>query len=124
MNDNVTSKQASKQARRDSGIELLKIFAILLIITSHVVQTLGSTPSFFPAHDFVIKIEEASSNPQMLIVSMLRYSGAFGNALFFICSAWFLIDRKRNEKPKALQMIADIKVILRFFFHRISPASP
>ena len=99
--------QASKQARRDSGIELLKIFAILLIITSHVVQTLGSTPSFFPAHDFVVKIEEASANPQMLIVSMLRYSGAFGNALFFICSAWFLIDRKRNEKPKALQMIAD-----------------
>jgi hypothetical protein len=42
---------------------------------------------------------------------MLRYSGILGNTIFFICSAWFLLDSKKSNKHKILQMLLDIWTI-------------
>ena len=42
---------------------------------------------------------------------MLRYSGSFGNTIFFVCSAWFLIDSNSASKKKIMLMIADIWIV-------------
>ena len=39
---------------------------------------------------------------------MMRYSGTLGNTIFFVCSAWFLLDSKDVNKKKIFQMIIDI----------------
>lgn len=96
---------------RNSSIELLKIVAILLIICSHVVQTLGSADSSLPFQDYVVNLATATTDISRLILTMLRYSGALGNTLFFICSAWFLLDSKRASKEKIITMLLDIWII-------------
>ena len=104
MND--TLQQASKQAR-NSGIELLKLFAIFLIIISHVVQSLRKVPFDELQNGYMFDISCATTHPQQLVLSMLHSAGLFGNLIFFICSAWFLTGHRRNDKKKALQLMAD-----------------
>lgn len=102
--------ETGKYKYRESGIELLKIFAILLIITNHVVQTLCEPNDYVTYHDYLMDISHATRNIQQLILAMLRYSGVFGNTLFFVCSAWFLCDRQISNKKKICYMIADVYV--------------
>ncbi len=45
-----------QKSRRESGIELLKVFGILMIILCHAVQTLCSENSAVPYFDYVIQI--------------------------------------------------------------------
>ena len=93
--------------RRASSIELLKIIAILLIIVSHVVQTLTSKPAYFPSKDYVLDITKATTEWGKLMISMLRYSGVIGNTIFFFSSAWFLVERRGNDKRKLVQLFLD-----------------
>ncbi len=90
-------------SQRNSGIELLKIFAIVLIVLSHVMQTLW--------YNTDLKPEQNTADMQRLMLVIFSYSGVIGNTIFFICSAWFLVDSKRNNKRKVLQMIADIWMV-------------
>ena len=69
MIDLITGKRIVKL--RESGIELLKIFGILLVVLSHVVQTLG---------DYV-NISYASKNPTVLALGVIRLSGNLGNII-------------------------------------------
>lgn len=93
--------------KRNSSIELLKIFAILVIVISHVVQTLGTEGK----GDFYINLSSATYSHQYLLISMLRYCGILGNTIFFVCSAWFFLDDSRANKKKVFIMLADIWVI-------------
>lgn len=98
--------------QRRSGIELIKIIAIFLIITSHVVQTLAEKGNaFISFDDYWINISAATSDIKILILAMLRYSGEIGNTIFFICSAWFLLDNDKFNKKKSLLMIMDVWLI-------------
>ena len=106
---------SGKQILRKSGIELLKIFAILLIITNHVVQTLCEPNEFVSLQAYLMDISHATKNIQQLLVTMLRYSGVFGNTLFFVCSAWFFLGKKVQEKSKICHMIADVYVFSLLF---------
>lgn len=100
------------QRIRNSSIELLKLFAILLIVTSHVVQTLGTKGNqYISFSDYYIDTAMVTSNYQYLIISMLRYSGNLGNTIFFLCSAWFFLDDTKAYKKKVFIMLADIWVI-------------
>lgn len=99
MIDLITGKRIVKV--RESGIELLKIFGILLVVLSHVVQTLG---------DYV-NISYASKSPTILALGVIRLSGNLGNIIFFFCSAWFLVDSKKTNTQKVMRMLADIFVI-------------
>lgn len=99
MIDLITGKRIVKL--RESGIELLKIFGILLVVLSHVVQTLG---------DYV-NISYASKSPTVLALGVIRLSGNLGNIIFFFCSAWFLVDSKKTNTQKVMRMLADIFVI-------------
>lgn len=97
--------------KRNSSIELLKIVGILLIVISHVVQTLHSNNDYFIMKDYILDISIATTNIQQLILTNLRYSGALGNNIFFICSAWFLLDNDKVDKRKILHMLMDVWVI-------------
>lgn len=85
------------------GIDLLKVIAILLIVISHTVNSL----------DFIdVNIcSRATTNAEHLTLSLLRYCGPLGNDIFFVCSAWFLIDSSKVNKRKIVQLLMDIWVI-------------
>ena len=98
-------------SRRNSSIELLKIVGIILIVISHVVQTLHSNNDYVIENDYILDISTATTNIQQLILTILRYSGALGNSIFFICSAWFLLDNDTVDKKKILHMLMNVWVI-------------
>jgi len=94
---------------RNSSIEMLKIFALALIIVGHVVQTLGTRYNAYVSFsDYSINLTEATNNFQYLLLSMLRYCGGLGNTIFFICSAWFFLDNNAVNKKKIFVLLMDI----------------
>ena len=97
--------------RRNSGIELLKLIAIFIIIQNHVVQTLTEYLGFYPSNEFVLSLTGYIESPQILLLAMMRFGGGLGNNIFFICSAWFLLDNNKIKKDKVQKMIADVWVI-------------
>lgn len=106
---------------RDSNIELLKILAILLIIISHWCQTLsggeetGNVPVLC-----AINLSLATTNIKYLFLSFCRYFGSIGNTLFFVCSAWFLIDSDTNKKQKVLSMLLDVWLVSALILFTVS----
>lgn len=86
-------------AGRNSSVELLKVLAITLIVISHVAQTLSAN-----GYD----IWNATGDMQNLSVSMMRYLGSIGNDIFFVCSAWFLLESRLVNWKKFLQLALDV----------------
>lgn len=106
---NLTDRQTDRQtAVRDSGIELLKIFAIFVIVISHVVQTLSSENLDISYQGYVLDITKATTNFQYIVLLIFRYFGVWGNSLFFICSAWFLLKATAYKKKKWFFMLVEI----------------
>ena len=96
---------------RDSGIELLKIFAIFVIVINHTVQSLTNEAYNIPNNGFVIDISRATTNIQCILLQIFRHFGVLGNSVFFICSAWFLLKSKNWNKKKWLFMVIEIWVV-------------
>lgn len=94
--------------QRDSNVELLKISAILMIVLSHVIQTLSEENTYIDFQDYILNLRAATTNPQILTLSILRYSGALGNSIFFACSAWFLLDSKKMNEKKWWHMLLEV----------------
>lgn len=90
-----------KTTQRRSGVELLRLIAILLICTAHGVQTLESFVDF----------RSATANPPFLILQMLRFCGNIGNILFIICSSYFLVNSTKTKKEKVIGLLLDSTVI-------------
>lgn len=95
-------------SERNSGIEFLKVFAILLIISCHVVQTLKSENTLIGYQDYVLDLTIATTNLQQLVLVIVRCTGLLGNSIFFICSAWSLLDRKTINKKKWWFMLLEV----------------
>ncbi len=93
---------------RNSGIELLKIAAIVLIVISHVVQTLRSANPYVPSGSYVIDLSVATVDPHKFLLMLFSYFGHWGNTVFFICSAWFLLDSAKWNKRKWFFMLSEI----------------
>lgn len=106
MIDNSISKQS-----RSSGIELLKILAIFIIVISHVTQTLTSVNTDVPWTDYMIDISKASASGVNMALLVLRTFGVFGNSIFFISSAWFLLNNDRVKAKKELKLFLDVWTI-------------
>lgn len=102
------SAELSGKSERNSGIELLKIAAILLIILNHVVQTLCEGNRYIDYKDYILNLSGATTDIQILVLAILRYSGVFGNSIFFVCSAWFLLDSREVNKKKWCFMLLEI----------------
>lgn len=96
---------------RDSGIELLKIFAIFVIVINHTVQSLTNEAYNIPNNGFVIDISRATTNIQCILLQIFRHFGVLGNSVFFICSAWFLLKSKNWNKKKWFFMVIEIWVV-------------
>ena len=95
--------------KRNSSIEILKIIGIILIVTSHVVQTLSTKANpFITSTDYVLNLSTGSTDVQHIILSMMKYCGTLGNTIFFVCSAWFLLDSNKVNKRKIFLMLAEI----------------
>lgn len=112
----MSSNQVAKKQNRNSSIELLKVVGIVLIVISHVIQTLHSPNDLVGTQDYVLSIANATDNVQYLLLAMLRYSGALGNTIFFVCSSWFLLDSDKASLKKELQMLLDIWVVSLVIF--------
>ncbi len=97
---------ADRQRERNSGIELLKLFAILLIISSHVFQTVTDFEAAAPAA--AVPLYRATCDPQRFFAALFGYHGALGNHIFFLCSAWFFLDGKIPSSRKLFQMFLTI----------------
>lgn len=97
---------------RNSNIELLKIFAILLIVLSHVSMTLGQIPGqLVQFSDYVFNLGNPISNISANILRVFLYFANVGNAIFFICSSWFLCDRRESKKEKVFHMLLDVWLV-------------
>ena len=111
MKGAVTILQTSL-SKRNSGIEVLKILAIVLIVTSHVVQTVGTKGNaYISFSDYWVELTAATRKVPVLLLAMLRYSGELGNTIFFVCSAWFLLEKDRVDKKKILTILLDIWLV-------------
>ncbi len=100
-----------KQKERQSGIELIKVFAIFLIILSHITQTLNEKNTYVSFSNYIVDLSSATTNIQILILQFMRGFGSWGNAIFFISSAWFLLDSKKVNTRKWLYMLLEVWVI-------------
>lgn len=98
----------ASQPGRHSGLELLKIFAILLIVISHTVQTMQQGGGLVEFMDYVLPLENASTELQHFILRCMRHFGILGNNIFFICSAWFLLDSEKVKKRKCLFLLLEV----------------
>ena len=53
---------------RDSGVELLKIIAVILIVISHVVLTLITENEYIPYSDYLLDCTHATTNVTVLLL--------------------------------------------------------
>ena len=102
---------------RESGIELYKVIAIFLIVLSHVIQTL-TEPNYVLGigKGTFINIATATTDLNILLLAFFRICGALGNNMFFICSAWFLVNSKKMSLKKVIHMILDVWIINMIVF--------
>lgn len=91
-------KTFSTKKERNSGIELLKIIAIVLIVISHVVYTLKTVNPYISYNGYVVDLSIATADIWKFILAIFSYFGALGNSIFFICSAWFLLRSSKYNK--------------------------
>ena len=96
-------EKASSTVVRKSGIDLLRILAILMICMFHARKT------FFEAlFDLGIDFQLTSfSRVTWYVTQIIRPFGSVGNILFMICSAYFLVDNPRARGEKAVHILSD-----------------
>ncbi|MCD8281968.1 MAG: hypothetical protein LUC22_01795 [Prevotella sp.] len=102
---------AYKTRQRLSGVELLKIAAMFMIVISHVVQTLHSENSLIPYDDYIVDLTHATRDIQQFTLTIFRYFGNIGNLIFFVCSAWFLLEKKSKDNGKIYSMLTEIWMV-------------
>ncbi len=103
---------AEGQKPRQSNIDALKLIAVLLVVVSHVAQTVIKTDNpYTPLHAYVLDLSSGVSNIQELLLVLFFYCGKWGNIIFFVISAWFLLDSEEWKKKKWLDMLVEIWVI-------------
>lgn len=96
---------------RESSIELLKIIAVVLIIISHTLPVYNKL-----GLECFVNLTLTTQNTNTMIMIVLRALGQVGNAIFMVCSAYFLIDIKKARISKIFKMIFDTTIISIVFF--------
>ena len=79
-----------------------------MIVVSHVTQTLGQENTDISYQDYVILLGNATTDVQVLVLTLLRQAGALGNTIFFTCSAWFLVGKAGNARKKAFSLLCTV----------------
>lgn len=106
---NLTLKSTADATKtmRNSGIELLKVFGIFLIVVSHVLQTINLNVDIY-YQGSILSLSLVTTDMQHLVLSILQYSGSIGNTIFFISSAWFLLDSEKFSGKKWISMLLEV----------------
>ncbi len=94
--------KAPAKVKRNSGVELLKIIAILMITFAHFLPYYGN--SSWPSY---ISMNKTTESFQRLILVFFLYWGQLGNGIFIICSSYFLLESKKVKVNKVLYILAD-----------------
>lgn len=87
---------------RNSGVELLRIVAILLIVMSRCLPFYGS-----PSFKFYVNLNLATKDIDHLIMIFIKYFGQIGNCVFIVISSYYLIDNNYIKWDKVKQIIFD-----------------
>ena len=95
---------------RNSNIELLKILAMYLIVTCHVVAELPNN-TYVKYDDYVLQYFVPSKNSANLVLTIIHQLGFLGNTIFFTCSAWFLCCSERVNYRKVVSLVLDIELV-------------
>ena len=99
MEDVISNKihSETKKKVRNSSIELLKIIAMIMIAISHSAQ------------------RDEMFSEYIVYIAFIRQLGQIGNAIFIICSAYFLVDSNKTKKEKIINIILDSFTISMIF---------
>ena len=114
MNTASASPIAGKRTR-DTGIDCLKVIAILLVVISHVTQTLCEPSAYAASVDYIVPLGNATTNLSYLLLTLLRHAGMLGNDIFFFCSAWYLLESTGASARKIAHMAADVWAVSVLF---------
>jgi hypothetical protein len=87
-----------------------------LIVISHVTQTLGSLNDKIDFQDYVIPLGNATADIQVIVLMLMRQTGALGNAIFFVCSAWFLVGKTGSARKKAFSLLCTVWTVSVLMF--------
>lgn len=94
---------------KNYGVEILKVIAIYGIVLCHAIPILSSTYTSKP--NWYIDFQASTTNIQYLLIIFCRYLGQIGNAIFIVCSGWFLLDTDNVKGIKVAKMLTDCIVI-------------
>lgn len=87
--------------KRKSGVELLRVIAIVLIVLSHSIQTMGDYINYVdPTGDYIL-----------ITLKLLSNCGLIGNIIFVTCSSWFLCGKEKIKTKKAISILIDSSLI-------------
>lgn len=105
------------EKKRNTGIDILKILAMVLIVASHVVQTMGTThPGLSVNDNYFFDLNMATTSPSIFTLDIIRYGGALGNNVFFVCTAWFLCSKNSLKINKITRLMLENYLISIFVF--------
>ncbi len=99
MEEVVVANNTPNSKVRFSGIDLLRIIAILLICIFHANQTLRWMVDF-----------SGINISNIVSVGVVPF-GTIGNILFVICSSYFLVDSRKSRGEKAINILIDSSII-------------
>lgn len=108
-NDSKRDEMMKVKHQRNSRIELLKVFAIIMIVFSHAIPNSGEGTIGY------IDLTMATTNVQNLVLVVLKYLGQVANVIFIVSSSWFLLDSEKVKMKKATDIILDSFLISALF---------
>lgn len=100
-----------KNDTRESSIELLKILAILMIVLCHTGISMTFAASGNADATWFYDVNALPNTLEKFVLTLFNYFGYLGNNIFFVCSAWFLLGKKKNRKVKILKLEMDVWVV-------------
>lgn len=91
----------NKKTMRDSGLELLRFIAIILIVLHHACISGG------------LEIFQSSFNPvNHAVVSALGIWGMFGVDIFFLISFWFMLEKKFSFRIESwIRLVIEVIIL-------------
>ncbi len=96
---------------RESNIELLKIIAVFIIVLCHTGISMTYSASGFSEAEWFYDVNSLPNSVEKIALTFFNYCGYIGNSIFFVCSAWFLLEKKQNRKIKLLKLELDVWII-------------
>lgn len=90
----------NKSSKRNSSVEVLKLFALFIIVISHSLPRYGN-------NSFTIDFNYAKFNLDYILMVLEYYFGQIGNAIFIACSSWFLLDNDKVKSEKVKMIVTD-----------------